>query len=330
MASRVPCGTWRILVSRGGLLTFRKRAGVQRPVGAGTRGPEASYGAGGPAPVGPGRGCRPSTEEELDAVALVLKSCLPAMIALFSTLLTDEFLREYEVADRGQAPVAGPQSWTARMFRAADRVRFGGRAELGLAGEWQASVVREATLRSAVAVSTLFASREPRIERFVKRMVCRHNDKRAKRADFYTAWSTLATPRSPAVNQPSSPKGSREATSKEPTPAWSRWRWASACRVPPRTEAAGWGGRLGGGLSSDRPRNRALGAIPRQEVRPSTPLEADKPERGQRGSGRKRRTPCSSAYYEVHGGRLGEKTMRMRDASPARLHSGRRGVGLRG
>ncbi|KAK2848635.1 hypothetical protein Q5P01_008469 [Channa striata] len=198
-ASRVPYGTSSEsscpVVE---LLTFRKEElEFKDPCVAGTRGPEASYGALG-RESGPGRGCRPRTEEELDAVALVLKSCLPAMIAHFSTLLTDEFLRQYEVADCGQAPVAGPQSWTE--FCTADRVRFGGRAELGLAGEWQASVVREATLRSAVAVSTLamgelFSSRTLVLMCFDKTRT-RHNQ-----------WSMLATHIHLHVNQPEFAKG---------------------------------------------------------------------------------------------------------------------------
>ncbi|AWP03449.1 Hypothetical protein SMAX5B_021823 [Scophthalmus maximus] len=111
------------------------------------------------------------------------------MIALFSTILTDRFIREYEVVDRGRVPVTSCQSWTTRIVRTADEIRFRGRAApLGLAEfENRASVVQDATLKSAAAVSTLFESCEAKIQRFVKKMVCKHNDKHACREDFYTA-----------------------------------------------------------------------------------------------------------------------------------------------
>ncbi|KAK2813468.1 hypothetical protein Q5P01_000837 [Channa striata] len=295
MASRVPYGTSsESSCPVAELLTFRKEELEFRdPWAAGTRGPEASYGALGRAESGPGRGCRPSTEEELDAVALVLKSCLPAMIALFSTLLTDEFLREYEVADRGQAPVAGPQSWTARMFRAADRVRFGGRAELGLAGEWQASVRREATPGARGRGSRLPA--------------------RASRGSSAS---------------PSSQKGRRATRRSLPlVVAVTLDEYVS--RAASDGGASGMGTeRLDDGLSNDTTaestssRGRSLA----REVRPSTPLEADKPERGQRGSGRKRRTPCSSAATRGSRREVGGETMRCGRRPPTALGPTGRGT----
>ncbi|KAK2811895.1 hypothetical protein Q5P01_000117 [Channa striata] len=134
-------------------------------------------------------------------------------------------------------------------------------------------------------------------------------------------WSTLATHVHLHVNQPEFAKrlaGSDLERSLPLVVAVTLDEYVS--RAASDGGASGMGTeRLDDGLSNDTTaestssRGRSLA----REVRPSTPLEADKPERGQRGSGRKRRTPCSSAYYEVHGGRLGEKTMRMRDASPA-------------
>ncbi|KAK2814394.1 hypothetical protein Q5P01_000522 [Channa striata] len=167
-------------------------------------------------------------------------------------------------------------------------------------GEWQASVVREATLRARWRVR---AVRLARAEiGAVKRMVCRHSDKREE-ADFYTAvimvtlcffpylkhralgelfsnrtlvlmcfdktrtrhnqWSTLATPFT--CREPAEFAKRLAGRPRKSLPLRGRGGVGrNACRVPPRTEeAAGWGGRLGGGLSSDRDREtRALGGDP--------------------------------------------------------------------
>nr|BBA49236.1 hypothetical protein [Oryzias latipes] len=129
----------------------------------------------------------PWVEDQCGVSARVLKSCLPAMIALFSTVLTREFADEYRTVERGEGQVPSQRCrWTSRVFRLAGCIEFRTVGERVRADLGDLGTVRDAALKSAAAVSTLFCSPEARIKRFVKKMVNKQSDKHSRRDGFYT------------------------------------------------------------------------------------------------------------------------------------------------
>lgn len=126
---------------------------------------------------------------ELDVNHLILKASLPVMIALFSTALTDKFARQYETIAKSQVlnnSWKDPRfSWPTKIFELAEAIQFAGKPTLHCSRE-MSSVVKEAVLKSAVALSTLFNSRDDKITRFMRKVTCKYNDKHSKRADFNT------------------------------------------------------------------------------------------------------------------------------------------------
>lgn len=126
---------------------------------------------------------------EEDSNHLILKASLPAMIALFSTALSHEFSRQYEIVDKSQRlntlPNTPSFSWMAKIFELAEAIQFTAKPELSCSEE-MSLVVKDAVLKSTVAISTLFDSRDDKINRFMKRLKCKYNDKYAKRAHFHT------------------------------------------------------------------------------------------------------------------------------------------------
>lgn len=100
-----------------------------------------------------------------DLFHLTLKSRLPVMIALFSTALTQEFTRQYDRINRTRIANTGVtcSAWMSTILQLAET----------------------AVLKTAMGVSSLFSSQDDKIKRFVKKMTFRYNDKHAKRVEFY-------------------------------------------------------------------------------------------------------------------------------------------------
>ena len=132
---------------------------------------------------------------DLDVNSLMLKASLPVMIALFSTALSDDFARQYETINKTRGSNNSSNeprfSWSTKIFKLAEVIQFAGKHTLHCTGD-MASVVTDAVLKSAVAISTLFDSRNDRIRRFMRKVTCKYNDKHSKRADFYTMVVMLA------------------------------------------------------------------------------------------------------------------------------------------
>ncbi|KAE8277786.1 hypothetical protein D5F01_LYC24197 [Larimichthys crocea] len=141
--------------------------------------------------------CQPdgplSCVTEAEQNHLVLKAGLPVMVALFSTLLTKEFLSQYEMEERSQglSSNAPRSSWMARICELAEAIRLKPKPELPCSRD-MASVVKDAVLRSAVAISTLYNSHDDKIKSFMRKVTCKYNDKSATRVDFYTMVVMLA------------------------------------------------------------------------------------------------------------------------------------------
>lgn len=119
---------------------------------------------------------------------LILKAAIPAMIALFSTLLTEDFARQYETVDESRSLYASSNapcfSWMARICELAESVRLAAEPELPCSGD-TASVVQDAVLKSTAAMSTLYNSRDDKIKSFMRKVACKYNDKNVTRKDFY-------------------------------------------------------------------------------------------------------------------------------------------------
>lgn len=143
--------------------------------------------------------CQPdgplSSVTEAEKNHLVLKASLPVMVALFSTLLTEEFLRQYETEDKSQGLYASSNaprsSWMTQICELAEAIRLKPKPELPCSRD-MASVVKDAVLRSAVAISTLYNSHDDKIKSFMRKVTCKYNDKNATRVDFYTMVVMLA------------------------------------------------------------------------------------------------------------------------------------------
>lgn len=126
---------------------------------------------------------------ELEGNQIILKASLPAMIALFSTALSDRFAREYESQNNARGPPnvssgAACSSWMTIVFDLAKEIELKPRAELSCRRD-NTPIVREAALKSAAAMVTLFESRNEKIARFMKKLVCKYNDKHRERTEFY-------------------------------------------------------------------------------------------------------------------------------------------------
>lgn len=290
---------------------------------------------------------------EVDGNHLILKASLPVMIALFSTALTEEFGRQYEIIDKNQGVNTSSStpsfSWMAKIFELAEVIQFKTKPELRCSGE-MSSVVKDAVLKSAVAISTLFNSRNNKINRFMKKVTCKYNDKHAKRADFYTMvvmlalcffpylkhrvlgdlfnnrtlvimcfdktrtrhnqWSTLSTHIHLHVNQPEFVKrvqSNSDLGSSLPV--------VVTVTLEKYISDASYSENESSMSHSQTPRDHHEHLEP-SEVRNQTDTRLDsslhrKKKKKNKPLMGKRRTPCSTGYYETHEGRLEEKVMRL-------------------
>ncbi|KAK2814230.1 hypothetical protein Q5P01_000677 [Channa striata] len=247
----------RILVSRGGLLTFRKRAGVQRPVGRWDSGTRSELRRAGTRRVGPGS--RLSAEHRRGARR-----------------------------GRPRAEIVSPRD---------DR--------------------------------PLLHSPHRRVPPDNRTLVLMCFDKTRTGT---TSGPTLATPRSPAVNQPSSPKGSRGDLER-----------AYPCVVAVAlgecvSRAASDGGSGGMGRASwrrtverPRPRNlRALGAIPRQGGPSIHSSRSRQARKRPAGLGEEKEDPLLLGVLRGSRREVGGENHAYAGRLARRLHSRRRDVGLRG
>lgn len=151
--------------------------------------------------IGPGYGGnthepnRTISSFDVDEHALIVKASLPVMIALFSTVLTEEFGMQYRITEESQrlntSSTNTSFSWMTRIFELAEVIAFNANPELGY-NIVMPSVVKDAVTKSTVAMSTLFSSCDKKINLFTKRLSGKYNDKHARRIDFYTMVVMLA------------------------------------------------------------------------------------------------------------------------------------------
>ena len=145
--------------------------------------------------IGPGYGgnkyetTRTISSSDVDGHALIVKASLPVMIALFSTVLTEEFGKQYSITEESQrlntSSINTSFSWMTRIFELAEVIALDTNPELGYSIAMP-SVVKDAVTKSAVAVSTLFSSCDKKLNLFMKRLAGKFNEKHANRVDFYT------------------------------------------------------------------------------------------------------------------------------------------------
>lgn len=300
---------------------------------------------------------------EMDSNNPILKASLSVTLALFSTLLTKEFCRQYEIIDKSHGLNIStnnmPFSWMAKVFELAEVIQFNTKPELHCSRE-MSSVVKEAVLKNTVAISTLFDSRDHNINRFMKKVTCKYNDKHAKRAEFYTMvvmltlclfpylkhpvlddlfnnrtlvmmcfdktrtrhsqWSTLSTHIHLHVNQRQFQKrvlSNRDLYSSLPVVVMVTLDNYISSASYVEEESC-----VSHSQTTRDHRENHREDLPCEVRNPETPLDSslylnetkEKKKTNTKTKRRvlgKRRTPCSTGYYETHEGRLEEKVMRL-------------------
>lgn len=125
-----------------------------------------------------------------DLNQMILTASLPVTVALFATLLTRDFSDEYRHVhyDRGSTSTSIGvlcSPWMAITLSLAKEVAFRSAFPLRCSRE-HLSVIRDAAFGNAVAVSTLFDCKEGKINRFMRKLAGKYNEKHASRTGFYT------------------------------------------------------------------------------------------------------------------------------------------------
>lgn len=109
-------------------------------------------------------------------------------VALFSTILTPRFYEEYRRVhhNRGPSVTSTGESrspWMSLTLSLARDVAFKSAFSLKCSRE-DLGVVRDAAFRNSVALSTLFDCKDGKINRFMKKLACKYNEKNALRTGF--------------------------------------------------------------------------------------------------------------------------------------------------
>ena len=124
----------------------------------------------------------------------LLKSCVPALIALYSTIFSKDFLAVYVAVHKQQtlrdqgSGVVNTTSWTRQILKLT--TDFDGKT-MNLPCEASlCDVVKEAVYKTVMAVITLFGQCDKDVKKFTNKLVCKH--KKTKRREFYTMIVILA------------------------------------------------------------------------------------------------------------------------------------------
>lgn len=168
------------------LLVFRKlqmefRSSYYMP----SRDPGEEFGYGG---LECDNGLNAVSPRDTDANLSILTASVPVTVALFSTILTPQFYEEYRRVhhDRGPSITSTGvlrSSWMAMTLSLAREVAFMSAVSLKCSRE-ALGVVRDAAFRNSVALSTLFDCKDGKINRFMRKMACKYNEKRVLRTGF--------------------------------------------------------------------------------------------------------------------------------------------------
>lgn len=123
-----------------------------------------------------------------DANQIILTASVPVTVALFATILTPQFHEEYQRVhhDTGSSITttgASRSSWMAATLSLAREVAFTSEFSLTCSRE-ALGVVRDAAMRNAAALSTLFDCKDGNINRFMRKMACKYNEKHVHRTGF--------------------------------------------------------------------------------------------------------------------------------------------------
>lgn len=125
----------------------------------------------------------PGAGMETEGYHMLLKACIPITVALFSTLLTEEFKFEYDSIHWSKGP--NRTLWMTKISESAKRIELEVKPKLYCSKDYS-SVVKEAVLKTTVAIASLFGSQDKKTRGFTKKMTLKYNDKLGRRTDFYT------------------------------------------------------------------------------------------------------------------------------------------------
>lgn len=135
--------------------------------------------------------CTPNLKHHHSEVEInqsVLNASLPAIVALFSTVLTERFTKEYDIVNNtpGAPASGGPVfSWMTEIYELARQLELQPRATFCCSRD-KMTIVYNATLKTVAAIVTLFDSTNEKVVRFMKKLACKYNDKHGTKMEFYT------------------------------------------------------------------------------------------------------------------------------------------------
>lgn len=131
----------------------------------------------------------PASSHDTDVNQIILTAAVPVTVALFSTILSPEFYEEYRHVhyDRGPTSITsiGPlrSRWMTVTLSLGREVAVKSAYSMKCSREYL-GVVRDAAFRNCVAISTLFDCKDGKINRFMRKMACKYNEKHAFRPGF--------------------------------------------------------------------------------------------------------------------------------------------------
>lgn len=119
-----------------------------------------------------------------------LKAAVPALIALFATMETEEFRRDYQrIADNKSSwhcpHGSGHSPWTNVVIERTKRLVDSSVAQDLHIKAVVEGAVKDLVLRSVVALCTMFDSPYNNILRFMRKVTCKHHDSETSEFDFY-------------------------------------------------------------------------------------------------------------------------------------------------
>lgn len=164
------------------LLVFRKPQVEFRSMSSTDHGAESGYGGleyNGPNAV---------TSRDEDINHAILTATIPVIVALFSTILTPKFYKEYRLVHHNRGPSltstgVSQSLWMSKTLALTREIAFTSPFSLKCSRK-SLEVIREATLRNSVALATLFDCKDGNISRFMRKLTAKYNEKHALRTGF--------------------------------------------------------------------------------------------------------------------------------------------------
>lgn len=119
----------------------------------------------------------------------ILKTGLPVLISLFTTLTSIEFIKDYEIATKRKTLYncphgTDPSRWMSVVIARAKELAAGSVVKT-TNPNMDLQVIRDIVTRSTVAMISMFETRYDIISRFMRRVMCKHQEFERHENEFY-------------------------------------------------------------------------------------------------------------------------------------------------